>query len=61
MKLKALLPLNLSRINQKNLLDFSANHLIHYSSPIILIYTWNFEFATLKRKVFYYKNKEKHK
>jgi len=41
-KMKALLPLNLVRINKKYLFDLLDSHLIHYASPITLTYAWSF-------------------
>lgn len=39
---KALLPLNLPRVNKKYLFDLLDSHLIHYATPITLTYAWSF-------------------
>lgn len=41
-KIKAILPINLPRVNKNYLIDIFDNHLIHYSSPISLTYAWSF-------------------
>lgn len=41
-KAKALLPLNLPRVNKKYLFDLLDSHLIHYATPITLTYAWSF-------------------
>lgn len=41
-KIKKLLPLNLTRLNQSYIWDLLDNHLIHYASPITLTYAWSF-------------------
>jgi quinol-cytochrome oxidoreductase complex cytochrome b subunit len=41
-KVKALLPLNLPRVNKNYLFDLLDSHLIHYATPITLTYAWSF-------------------
>jgi quinol-cytochrome oxidoreductase complex cytochrome b subunit len=41
-KTKALLPLNLPRVNKNYLFALIDSHIIHYPSPITLTYAWSF-------------------
>jgi ubiquinol-cytochrome c reductase cytochrome b subunit len=41
-KAKAILPLNLPRVNKNYLFDIIDSHLINYPSPITLTYAWSF-------------------
>jgi quinol-cytochrome oxidoreductase complex cytochrome b subunit len=41
-KAKALLPLNLPRVNKNYIFDIVDSHLIHYPTPITLTYAWSF-------------------
>ena len=39
---KAILPLNLPRLNKTYLVDLFDSHIIHYASPVSLTYAWSF-------------------
>lgn len=41
-KFKALLPLNLPRVNKNYIFGLLASHVIYYPSPITLTYAWSF-------------------
>ena len=41
-RIKNVMPINVSRFSTKYLFDLLASHLVHYASPITLTYAWSF-------------------